>query len=149
MNDFYTLLLERKRLILSSAETKIGLPGAAIEKDLWVTCVLQLLFSMDIHAEFLFKGGTSLSKAGNLIQRFSEDIDIAINPAILGFSGDLTKKQIKRLQEIPLVIFSSFLAYSIRLSPLLLTIYSTSGQKQSSNWSANSLTDSNMSTVSG
>ena len=75
MNDFYTLPLEHKRLILSSAETKIGLPAAAIEKDLWVTCVLQLLFSIDIHAEFLFKGGTSLSKAGNLIQRFSEDID--------------------------------------------------------------------------
>ena len=93
MNDFYTLPLERKRLILSSAETKIGLPAAAIEKDLWVTCVLQLLFSIDIHAEFLFKGGTSLSKAGNLIQRFSEDIDIAINPAFLGFSADQTSSQ--------------------------------------------------------
>ena len=114
MNDFYTLPLERKRLILSSAETKIGLPAAAIEKDLWVTCVLQLLFSIDIHAEFLFKGGTSLSKAGNLIQRFSEDIDIAINPAVLGFSGDLTKKQIKRLRKASSLFVEQTLAVKLR-----------------------------------
>ena len=114
MNDFYTIPLEQKRLILSSAETKIGLPAAAIEKDLWVTCVLQLLFSIDIHAEFLFKGGTSLSKAGNLIQRFSEDIDIAINPAVLGFSGDLTKKQIKRLRKASSLFVEQMLAVKLR-----------------------------------
>ena len=123
MNDFYTLPLERKRLILSSAETKIGLPAAAIEKDLWVTCVLQLLFSMDIHAEFLFKGGTSLSKAGNLIQRFSEDIDIAINPAVLGFSGDLTKKQIKRLRKASSLFVEQTLAVKLREVAIVQTSF--------------------------
>lgn len=71
MNDFHALTNEQKLLILNNAETKVGLPAAAIEKDLWVTCILQLLFSLDINADILFKGGTSLSKIGHLIQRFS------------------------------------------------------------------------------
>ncbi len=99
MNDFYILPIEQKRLILNATENQIGLPAAAIEKDLWVTCILQLLFCLDSHDDFLFKGGTSLSKAGNLIQRFSEDIDIAVNSALFGLTGDLTKKQIKRLRK--------------------------------------------------
>jgi len=99
MNDFHALTNEQKLLILTNAESKVGLPAAAIEKDLWVTCILQLLFSLDINADILFKGGTSLSKIGHLIQRFSEDIDIAINPAIFGFEGDITKKQLKKLRK--------------------------------------------------
>lgn len=113
MNDFYTLPINRQLLILTSAEDKIGLPAAAIEKDLWVTCVLQLLFSLDLHADFLFKGGTSLSKAGNLIQRFSEDIDIAVNPVLFGFTGDLTKKQIKRLRKASSLFVEKTLAVKL------------------------------------
>ncbi|MDR0414864.1 MAG: nucleotidyl transferase AbiEii/AbiGii toxin family protein, partial [Prevotellaceae bacterium] len=57
------------------------------EKDWWVTAVLRALFSLP-YAEFLsFKGGTSLSKCYNLIERFSEDIDIAVNRK----KPDLTK----------------------------------------------------------
>ena len=43
---------------------------------------------------YLLKGGTSLSKCWNLIERFSEDIDIAVNREYLGFSGTLSKTQI-------------------------------------------------------
>ncbi|MDY5432734.1 nucleotidyl transferase AbiEii/AbiGii toxin family protein [Bacteroides pyogenes] len=41
-----------------------------------------------------FKGGTSLSKCWHLIDRFSEDIDIAIDREYLGFYGTLSKTQI-------------------------------------------------------
>jgi len=99
MNDFHSLTDSQKLMVLTQAESRIGLPAAAIEKDLWVTCILQFLFSLDIEADILFKGGTSLSKIGRLIQRFSEDIDIAISPAIFGFEGDITKKQLKRLRK--------------------------------------------------
>ena len=99
MNNFHTLTDEQKRLVLRNAEEKIHLPAVAIEKDMWVTTLLQILFSLDLEANILFKGGTSLSKIGNLIERFSEDIDIAIDPAKYGLSGDLTKKQLKNLRK--------------------------------------------------
>lgn len=92
MNNFHTLTDEQKRMVLRNAEENIHLPTVAIEKDMWVTCVLQILFSLDLDANILFKGGTSLSKIGNLIERVSEDIDIAIAPTIYGLNGDLTKK---------------------------------------------------------
>ncbi len=63
-------------LEITSANTK--LPQLAVEKDWWVTMVLKAL-SMTRHFSLMsFKGGTSLSKGWNLINRFSEDIDIAM-----------------------------------------------------------------------
>jgi hypothetical protein len=61
-----------------------GIPAAHIEKDFWVTEVLRgvATASQETGCSIVFKGGTSLSKAHRLIQRFSEDVDlIAILPA--------------------------------------------------------------------
>lgn len=57
MNNFHTLSDEQKRLVLRSAEEQIHLPAVAIEKDMWVTCILQVLFSLDLNAHIIFKGG--------------------------------------------------------------------------------------------
>lgn len=86
-------------MALTQTANKTGLPVQAIEKDLWVTMVLQTIFALPIAEHLVFKGGTSLSKVWRVIQRFSEDIDLAIDPSIWGFEGDLTKKQIKRLRK--------------------------------------------------
>lgn len=51
----------------------------AAEKDWWVTAVLYALFHTDVSDYLLFKGGTSLSKGWGFINRFSEDIDLALN----------------------------------------------------------------------
>jgi predicted nucleotidyltransferase component of viral defense system len=59
----------------------------AIEKDYWICRTLKHLFSLTGIPEPRFKGGTSLSKVFGLIERFSEDIDISIDRAALGFSG--------------------------------------------------------------
>lgn len=53
-------------------------PGL-VEKDYWVTHALWALHNAG--HDVWFKGGTSLSKGFNLIQRFSEDLDLKINPA--------------------------------------------------------------------
>ncbi len=61
-----------------------GIPAAHIEKDYWVTEVLRgvAAASHETRCSIVFKGGTSLSKAHHLIQRFSEDVDlIAVLPA--------------------------------------------------------------------
>ena len=66
----------------------------AVEKDWWVTQVLKALFLSEYSKNIVFKGGTSLSKGWNTIERFSEDVDIAIDREFLGFPGVLTKTQI-------------------------------------------------------
>ena len=65
-----------------------------IEKDWWVTTVLRALFRLPYAEHLSFKGGTSLSKCWHLIDRFSEDIDIAIDREFLGFGGTLSKTQV-------------------------------------------------------
>jgi len=79
-------LSEKERIdtITSTALTS-GLPYEAIEKDWWVTMALRALFSCECANHIVFKGATSLSKSWNLIERFSEDIDIAIDRAFFGF----------------------------------------------------------------
>ena len=60
---------------------------------------LRTIFQMDVGAQLLFKGGTSLSKAWGLINRFSEDIDLALNREYLGFtSGLISKSQVSKLR---------------------------------------------------
>ena len=65
------------------------LPGY-VEKDFWVCLVLDALFNRrpEEHPRLLFKGGTSLSKAFGLIERFSEDIDLVVFRDGLGFEGE-------------------------------------------------------------
>src|ERR1017187_8289469 len=78
---------ERADLFAETAERKV-LPEAIIEKDFWVCWVLKQLFSIEaLSGRVLFKGGTSLSKIFHAINRFSEDIDLAVDYAALGFTG--------------------------------------------------------------
>ena len=66
-----------------------GLTPAMIEKDFWVCWTLKRLFTFhDLPTGLLFKGGTSLSKAFGVIERFSEDVDLSFDRAGLGFGGE-------------------------------------------------------------
>lgn len=69
---------------IGQASLLSGIPAKAIEKDWWVTLTLKLLFSSEHASYFAFKGGTSLSKGWGIIDRFSEDIDIALDSASFG-----------------------------------------------------------------
>ena len=75
---------DARRTSLNQASIKSGITPKAIEKDWWVTLVLQLLFSSKHAPYFAFKGGTSLSKGWGIIDRFSEDIDIALSSEAFG-----------------------------------------------------------------
>jgi hypothetical protein len=79
---------ERAEVFAETAARK-GWPEAIIEKDFWVCWVLKQLFSIEaLSGRLLFKGGTSLSKIFHAINRFSEDIDLAVDYAALGFTGE-------------------------------------------------------------
>ncbi|MGI6224584.1 MAG: nucleotidyl transferase AbiEii/AbiGii toxin family protein [Prevotella sp.] len=77
----------------------------AVEKDWWVTTVLKALFHTTCGEWLLFKGGTSLSKGWDLINRFSEDADISINREFftdvlkLPFAKCENNNQIKKLRK--------------------------------------------------
>ena len=68
---------ERKAMIQGVVEAK-NIDEAAAEKDWWVTAILYALFHTEAAEYLLFKGGTSLSKGWDIIDRFSEDIDLAL-----------------------------------------------------------------------
>ena len=100
MEKFLQLSDPQRRNVYESIGAKVNLPAQVIEKDMWVTIVLQSIFALPISEHLVFKGGTSLSKGWKLIERFSEDIDLAVDSVFLGASeGDLTKKQIKKLRK--------------------------------------------------
>lgn len=69
---------ERKAMIQGVVEAR-QIDEAAAEKDWWVTAVLHALFHTSVSEYLLFKGGTSLSKGWDIINRFSEDIDLALS----------------------------------------------------------------------
>jgi hypothetical protein len=81
----------RRRALYEQAGQVLGLEAASIEKDFWVCWTLRELFALpNMGLHLTFKGGTSLSKGWKLIERFSEDIDVVIDRAFLGFGGDLS-----------------------------------------------------------
>lgn len=104
MNDTVHLkewlaLPEDTRLnVYTETGRRMGLPAVAIEKDWWLVHTLSLVFSMKCAPALIFKGGTSLSKGWNLIQRFSEDIDLALDREYLGFKDELERAGIRRLR---------------------------------------------------
>lgn len=90
---------EQKVLILEQVASKTGLPAFVIEKDWWVCLVLKAVFQSEYAHSIIFKGGTSLSKAYHLIERFSEDIDLVIDRELLGYKDLSSKTQIKKLRK--------------------------------------------------
>ncbi|MCF8226557.1 MAG: nucleotidyl transferase AbiEii/AbiGii toxin family protein [Bacteroidales bacterium] len=122
MNNW--LLLKRKQQVdlYNQVGAETGLPSFAIEKDAWVTLVLRMLFSSKISDYIVFKGGTSLSKVYNLIERFSEDVDLAIDRTYFGFEDELTKGDIRRLRrrshdfafnDLPKILRTQFDEYGV------------------------------------
>lgn len=99
MKAFIKLSEKDKLNIYNQVSEKTGLPSSAVEKDWWVTLSLNIIFSLSYSKNIVFKGGTSLSKAWNLIERFSEDIDLVIDRKHLGFEGELSKTQVKKLRK--------------------------------------------------
>ena len=101
--------------IVAAAE-HFGIPEIFIEKDYWVTYALHQLFHSDVKDLVVFKGGTSLSKCYNVIQRFSEDIDMVIEKNSTDAGNDLKRK----LKDVTTIIDNLFY-YAINCSLQLPT----------------------------
>ncbi|MDD2870146.1 nucleotidyl transferase AbiEii/AbiGii toxin family protein [Neomegalonema sp.] len=90
MDKVALLPAEERAALFGETAAARGVADAIVEKDFWVCWTLKRLFHLprtDAPA-LVFKGGTSLSKAFNVIRRFSEDIDISLDRAELGYRGE-------------------------------------------------------------
>ncbi len=98
-DQYLNLSSSDQKEILTTKSKDLGVAPDVLEKDVWICWVLKVLFEMKHRPTMAFKGGTSLSKAFNIIKRFSEDIDITLDYRELGESitGDETRSQLARI----------------------------------------------------
>lgn len=102
MNQFLQSSKEEQKLVFDNTSDRLGVSSGIIEKDFWVCYILDYLFNHFGYKDSIyFKGGTSLSKVYQLIERFSEDIDLALDWQALGYDEDEPYlERSKRQQEI-------------------------------------------------
>ncbi|NDB70004.1 MAG: nucleotidyl transferase AbiEii/AbiGii toxin family protein [Methylocystaceae bacterium] len=87
MDKFLTLPDENRKELFEETARKLEILPIIVEKDFWVCWTLKQLFSLpELSSLITFKGGTSLSKAYKMIDRFSEDIDLTISRAARSFA---------------------------------------------------------------
>jgi hypothetical protein len=109
MKQIADLPSDQRAEVFNEAGLQLGLPPYYVEKDFWVCWVLQLLFGHDQMGQHLtFRGGTSLSKGWQLIERFSEDVDLAMsrewvdpelpNPAEEGINNAERDRRLRQLR---------------------------------------------------
>ena len=78
-----------RRDLFRAAAQQMRVNEAIVEKDFWVFWTLDYLFyDSPWQDKRAFKGGTSLSKAYGVIERFSEDIDLILDWTLLGYEKD-------------------------------------------------------------
>ena len=88
--SFSNLSAKRRREALAFAEEQTGRPAHLLEKDVWVVQTMGILFDGSFGGDLVLKGGTSLSKAYQVIRRFSEDIDVTYD--ICAIAPDLVSR---------------------------------------------------------
>ncbi|RDK08769.1 nucleotidyl transferase AbiEii/AbiGii toxin family protein [Cupriavidus lacunae] len=91
---FLRLSADDQREVLEIVRERTQRPTLLLEKDVWVVWALNALFNSILAGDLTFKGGTSLSKAYKVIDRFSEDIDLTLDirkllPDLTGGAGFL------------------------------------------------------------
>ncbi|MGI6393987.1 MAG: nucleotidyl transferase AbiEii/AbiGii toxin family protein [bacterium] len=111
MKNFVLFSPEERKLYFEQTAFLMKVASTIIEKDFWVCYTLSKLFSLpNIEQYLIFKGGTTLSKAYGIIERFSEDIDISIDrkslggrecdPAEVGIGTKEKQRRLSKLQQL-------------------------------------------------
>jgi len=88
------------RQAIQFTSDQMQIPAIFVEKDYWVTYALFTIFNDKIGSDTVFKGGTALSKCYNIIERFSEDIDLVV----LRREGESNNKLTTKIRTISNVV---------------------------------------------
>jgi len=101
LNGWNALSQGERADLFAAASQSTGRTENILEKDLWVVAVLESLFTSSFAEKITFSGGTSLSKCHNLIDRFSEDIDLVwdVTDLIPGGMQGKSRSAIKNARE--------------------------------------------------
>lgn len=104
MSEAYLSLPKKEQALILGKLSKnkdIKRDALLLEKDIWICWALEFLFKMPNRLAMAFKGGTSLSKAFRVIDRFSEDVDITIDYQAFNcgdpFTDGISKTKIKNI----------------------------------------------------
>jgi hypothetical protein len=124
MTGWLKLTDEQRQETLAQAQAGSGIVVKALEKDWWVTLTLKALFQSAYSKWLVFKGGTSLSKGWKLIDRFSEDVDIALDPAAFGmtYQEHPSKSFVEKLKRRGCVFTSNELLTELRIQMKVLGV---------------------------
>ncbi len=123
------LSIDERDAALQTVAERLDIDTPSVEKDWWVTAVLRALFQTSFAPYLLFKGGTSLSKGWQLINRFSEDIDISLGLEWFteqgyAFAAGANKSQRERLRKLSREVVHTRLANELKEQLELLGIQS-------------------------
>ncbi|HCM5830638.1 nucleotidyl transferase AbiEii/AbiGii toxin family protein [Klebsiella pneumoniae] len=77
--SYFGLSSDEQATLLNGLAPALGRRAEILEKDIWLCQVLGILFALPCRKPMAFKGGTSLSKVYQAIERFSEDIDVTVD----------------------------------------------------------------------
>jgi hypothetical protein len=112
MDKVARLPAAERSALFSETAARMGTTPAVVEKDFWVTWVLDRLFrNPELARLLMFKGGTSLSKVYRLIERFSEDIDLILDWRVLSGEDPLAKRTKARQEKLNAAINEQARAY--------------------------------------
>jgi hypothetical protein len=118
--SYFELTADQQTELLQGATYRTPWSIKMLEKDLWVVWTLDSLFQQPDAPKYAFKGGTSLSKVYRAIHRFSEDIDITLDPNHPSFlegvnpvEEEVTKTQLKKRGDQARAKLPEFLATTL------------------------------------
>lgn len=86
--NFWDFSVEQKTSVYQEIKDKMKVSPKAAEKDWWVGHVIKAVFELPCAEALTFKGGTSLSKAWGITERFSEDVDLSFDKSFFGLTGE-------------------------------------------------------------
>lgn len=97
--DFWGASNEAKIDLFKKIKQNKNVSLKAAEKDWWVCHIIKAVFELRCADALTFKGGTSLSKAWGVTERFSEDVDVSFDKSFFGLSGD-TRSSRDRIRKL-------------------------------------------------
>lgn len=98
--SYFSIAKKEQREILEFYRNELSISEHILEKDIWLCWVLDIIFNIPNKHPMAFKGGTSLSKVFNAINRFSEDIDLTLDYRYFDISGSFDPKMSKSKAKI-------------------------------------------------
>ncbi|PTQ88797.1 nucleotidyl transferase AbiEii/AbiGii toxin family protein [Nitrosomonas ureae] len=113
MESVARLSSDQRRELFTETAGRKGMTPAIVEKDFWVCWTLSRLFAHpNLSRLLMFKGGTSLSKVFNLIERFSEDIDLILDwRVVVGDDDPLAVRSTTKQEKLNKTIDASAVNY--------------------------------------